>query len=245
MVQDWKHALRSMRKYPIACAVAIISLAMGIGATTGMLTIRNAVFRNPPPLSPHPEELLEAFMPTPQRGYRAAVPTGAFNLWIDETRVVSGIAAARPAIMRDVRTSESVEMLSVRTVTPQLFSVLGVAPVAGRSLSDASTAVISHRLWQRSFGGKPGALGSVLWIDGRAHTVVGIMPERFWVFDLQTDIWTPLDVKALPSDALLEVIVRRRPEATTRAVTDAFQYGVVRYLKTLSSAEQRARVQIV
>jgi putative ABC transport system permease protein len=245
VVQDCKHALRSMGKYPITCAVAIVSLAMGIGATTGMLTIRNAVFRNPPPLSPHPEELVEAFMPTPQRGYRAAVPTGAFNLWVDETRVLSGIAAARPAITREVRTPESVEMLSVRTVTPQLFSVLGVAPVVGRSFSDASTAVISHRLWQRSFRGAPGALGSVLWIDGRAHTVVGIMPERFWVFDMQTDIWTPLDVKALPSDALLEVIVRRRPDVTTRAVTDAFENDVVRYLDTLPKAERRARVQIV
>src|SRR5215475_11703052 len=135
-----------MGKYPIACAIAVISLATGIGATTGMLTIRNAVFRNPPPLSPHPEELLEAFMPTPLRSYRAAVAAGAFKMWMEETGVVSGVSAATPAITRDVRTPDSVEMLSVRTVTPQLFPVLGVGPVAGRNLSDASTAVISHRL---------------------------------------------------------------------------------------------------
>jgi putative ABC transport system permease protein len=245
MIQDWKHALRSMGKYPIACVIAIMSLAMGVGATTGMLTIRNAVFRNPPPLSAHPEELLEAFVPTPQHVYRAAVPAGAFNLWIDETRVLSGIAAATPAITRDVRAAESVEMLSVRAVTPQLFPVLGVAPVAGRTLSDTSTAVISHRLWQRSFRGQPGALGTVLWIDGRPHTVVGIMPAGFWVFDVQTDIWTPLDAHALPSDALLEVIVRRRQDVTIRAVTDAFEEDVVRYLNTRPNAERRARVQIV
>ena len=184
-------------------------------------------------------------MPTPQHGYRAAVPAGVFNLWSDETRVLSGIAAATPVITRDVRTPESVDMLSVRTVTPQLFSVLGVAPAAGTSLSDASTAVISHRLWQRSFRGQPGVLGSVLWVDGRAHTVVGIMPERFWVFDMQTDIWLPLDMKALPSDALLEVIVRRGPDVTTRAVKDAFENDVVRYLNTLPNTEQRGRVQIV
>jgi putative ABC transport system permease protein len=245
MFQDWKHSFRRMGKYPIACAVAILSLAMGIGATTGMLTIRNAVFRNPPPLSPHPEELLEAFMPTPQRNYRAAVPAGAFNLWTDESAVLSGIAAAAPGITRDVRTPESTEMLSVRNVTPQLFSVLGVAPVVGTDLSDPSTAVISHKLWQRSFRGEPGALGAVLWIDGRPYTVAGIMPERFWVFDMQTDIWTPLDAKALPADALLEVIVRRRPDVRLRAVTNAFENDVVRYLTTRPTAEQRARVQIV
>src|SRR5262249_40670782 len=146
---------------------------------------------------------------------------------------------------REVRTPETVEMLSVRTVTPQLFSVLDVAPVVGRTLTDASTAVISHRLWQRSFRGQADAIGSVLWIDGRAGAVVGIMPERFWVFDMQTDIWTPLDVKALPSGALLEVIARRRPDVTTRAVTDAFANDVVRYVNTLTNAEQRARVQVV
>jgi len=169
-----------MGKYPIACAIAVMSLAMGIGATTGMLTIRNAVFRNPPPLSPHPEELLDAFTPTPLRTYRAAVPAGVFSLWADETRVISGIAAATPAITRDVRSPEGAETLSVRTVTPELFPVLAVPPIAGRNLSDPSTAVISHRLWQRSFRGEPGALGTVLWIDGRPHTIVGIMPERFW-----------------------------------------------------------------
>jgi predicted permease len=84
-----------------------------------------------------------------------------------------------------------------------------------------------------------------LWIDGRPHTVVGIMPERFWVFDMQTDIWTPLDVTAVPSDALLEVIVRRRPEVTARAVADVFEKDVVRYLNTLPSTERRAGVQIV
>src|SRR5215467_14365039 len=95
LIHDFAVALRSMRKYPIACAVAIVSLAAGIGSTTAMLTIRNAVFRNPPPLSPHPEDLVEAFMPTPERTYRAAVPAGVFSLWAEEQRILNGIAASR------------------------------------------------------------------------------------------------------------------------------------------------------
>jgi putative ABC transport system permease protein len=62
---------------------------------------------------------------------------------------------------------------------------------------------------------------------------------------MQTDVWTPLDVKALPSNALLEVVVRRRPDVTARAVTDTFENDAVRYLSTLPKTEQRARVQIV
>src|SRR5919198_5234060 len=130
-LQDFIHAFRNMRKYPIACVVAILSLAAGIGATSAMLTIRNAVFRNPPPLSPHPEELLEVFMPTPERTYRAAVSAGVFSLWADDTGMLAGIAAARPAITRDVRMTDNSEMLTVRVVTPRLFSVLGVAPIIG------------------------------------------------------------------------------------------------------------------
>src|SRR5262245_10320697 len=114
VLQNFTHAIRSMRKYPIACAIAIASLGAGIGATTAMLTIRNAVFRNPPPLSPDPGQLFEAFMPTPERGYRAAVPAGVFTLWAEETRVLAGIAASRPVITMDVRTPESMEMVNVR-----------------------------------------------------------------------------------------------------------------------------------
>jgi len=245
LLPDFAHAIRNMRKYPIACAVAIVSLAAGIGATTAMLTIRNAVFRNPPPLSPHPEELLEVFMPTPERGYRAAVPAGVFRLLANETRVLAGIAASRPPITRDVRTPEGVEMLNVRAVTPELFSTLGVAPRIGGTSSDAATAVISYRLWQRSLSAHSDVLGTVLRIDGRAHTVVGVMPEQFWVFDMETDVWTPLDVQTLASDALLEVIVRRRSDITSQAIAEAFQNVVAIYLNTLPNAERRARVQVV
>jgi putative ABC transport system permease protein len=71
------------------------------------------------------------------------------------------------------------------------------------------------------------------------------MPERFWAFDMETDVWAPVDVKTLPSDALLEVIVRRRAEVTTRAVADAFQNDVEKYLNALPNPERRGRVQIV
>jgi putative ABC transport system permease protein len=244
-IHDFTVAFRGMRRYPLACVIAIASLAAGIGATTAMLTIRNAVFRNPPPLSPHPEELFEAFMPTPERSYRAAVPADVFNLWAQETHILDGIAAAKPLITKEVRTPGGVEMLGVREVTPRLFSLLGVTPIIGQGLRDASGSVISYRFWQRFFGGNPDVLGSVLWIDGRAVTVAGVMPEPFWVFDMQTDVWTSLDVQTLASNALLEVILRRQSAEANQAIAIAFQNDIAKYLDTLPNNERRGRVQIV
>jgi len=235
-----------MRKYPIACIVAIVSLAAGIGATTATLTIRNTIFRNPPPLSPNPYQLFEVFMPTAQRAERAEAPVGVFSMWANETRMLSGIAGARPAIVRDVRTPDGPAMATVRAVTPGLFSVLGVAPIIGRTFSsDAPVVVLSYRFWQRTFSGRPDALGSVVQIDGIAYIVAGIMPERFWVFDLGTDIWTSLDVNRLPDNALLAVIVRSRPNVTPGMLTQAFQSDVMRYLDTQPAMDRKARVQIV
>ena len=244
MLRDFRNALRRIQKYPIMCVVAIVSLAAGIGATTAMLTIRTAMFRNPPPLSPNPNELFEVFMPTVERAYRAEVPAGVFSLWADETRMVSGIAAARSAIARDVRTPDGPTMAIVRAVTPGVFSVLGVAPIIGR-MSDLSTVVLSYRFWQHTFGGRPDTLGSVVRIDGTAYIVAGVMPERFWVFDTDTDIWTTLDMDRLPGDVLLAVIVRRRPDVTPGMLTQSFQSDVLRYISTQPAMDRKARVQIV
>src|SRR5262245_8260739 len=246
MVRDFAHAVRSMQKYPIACVVAIVSLAAGIGATTATLTIRNAIFRSPPPLSPNPDQLSEVFMPIVERAYRAEAPAGVFSLWASETRMLSGIAGARPAIARDVRTPDGPAMAAVRAVTPGVFSVLGVAPIIGKTLSsDPSAVVLSYRFWQRTFGGSPAALGTVVRIDGTDYIVGGVMPERFWVFDTNTDIWTSLDVNRLPGDALLAVIVRRRPDVTPGMLTQVFQGDVLRFLSTQPTMDRKARVQIV
>ena len=147
MLRDFRNALRRIQKYPIMCVVAIVSLAAGIGATTAMLTIRTAMFRNPPPLSPNPNELFEVFMPTVERAYRAEVPAGVFSLWADETRMVSGIAAARPAIARDVRTPDGPTMAIVRA-TPGVFSYLQRMPnPAPTATSQSAPAAISSNFF--------------------------------------------------------------------------------------------------
>src|SRR6185369_14038146 len=96
--------------------IAIMSLAVGIGATTATLTVRNHVFRNPPPLSPDPEQLVEIFMPTPERSYRAPVPAGLFTLWTQQTGMLAGLAGARPAVETNVRSSGTQTNVTVRAV---------------------------------------------------------------------------------------------------------------------------------
>ncbi len=245
LFQDLRDALRAMRKYPFACVVAILSLAVGIGATTATLTVRNHVFRNPPPVSPDPEQLVEIFMPTPERSYRAPVPAGLLTLWTQQTRVLAGLAGAKPAVETTVRSSDTMTNATVRAVTPNIFSLLGVAAVLGSTSLDPLTAVVSHRYWQRVLHGRPDVVGSTLWINDQPHTIVGVLPERFWVFDMQTQIWTPLDVKTFPSATLLEVIARRKRDVSLRTAATALEGDLAQYTSTLPDQEKRARIQVV
>ncbi len=232
-LRDCRSALRSMTKCPVACAVAVISLAAGIGCTTATLTIRNAFFYSAPPLYQHPEQLSFLGVSTPDRPGWQGLSADLYRSWTEETQLQSGIAASTPFRTKNVRTPESEEAVSMSGVTPELFSVLGVTPFLGRTFSSAeveadksSIAVLNYPVWQRLFRGSPDVLGTAVWIEDRPHSVVGVMPERFWFSDMGAPIWTPLDVNTLGSDERLEVVVRRRADVTPLVVS-AFTFQSV------------------
>ncbi len=98
---------------------------------------------------------------------------------------------------REIRTGDRTASVPLRAVTPELFGVLGVAPSLGASFSASATTVsgpppviLSHRVWQELFDQRTDAIGRVFWIDDEAHTVIGVMPERFWFSDMDSPIWT-------------------------------------------------------
>jgi hypothetical protein len=154
--QDLLAAVRNVRKYPVACCVAILSLAGGLGAMTATLTVRNVLFRNPPPLYPDPGQLSRVQVGTPQQPVRplgSPVPAALVRIW--QSRDIGGaIAASSGPRTRDVRAGDRTVQRPIRSVTPEFFSVIGVAPTVGRvtPLSDAGNApaVLSYRVWQVS-----------------------------------------------------------------------------------------------
>jgi putative ABC transport system permease protein len=251
--QDVRSAARSVTKYPVACAVAVISLAGGIGATTATLTIREVVFRRAPALYRDPGQLSRVQVGSPDRPIApigSLVPGRLFSAWRDITSG-SAFAATTPSRGREVRTGNRIETAPVRAVTPSFFRVLGVDAALGRTFSDATIdgagappAVLSHRLWEVLFDRSATALGATMWIDDRPHVVVGVMPERFWFSSMNSPIWTMLDPAALPSETALEVVIRRGPGITPEALAQQLQPGLAEYAQRLPAAERQLRLKV-
>jgi predicted permease len=254
LVQDVRCAARNLRRAPVAAIVAIASLAAGIGAATVTLTVRDAVFRKPPPLYGEPAQLSHVQVVRPDRSMMrlgGAVPRSLYTTW--HAGLGSSIAATTAqAGVRDLRTGDRTETAPSRSVTPGFFDLLGIRAAAGQTRlaappggDGAARAVLSYGLWQRLFDGRADAVGQVVWIDSRPHTVVGVLPERFWFADMNSPIWTLLDTQALAPGAPLEVVVRRPPGEPPAALEARLRPGLSDYAAGLPAAERDLRVRVL
>jgi predicted permease len=244
--QDFRAAVRSVRRYPVAAAIAIISLAAGIGATAVTLTVRDVVFRNFPVLYREPARLSQVQIGPADRPIRAAgspVPFDLFTTWMATPGLQ--IAGSMSRAARPVHTGDRAETVAVRAVTPNMFRLLGVAPIAGTGFSGSTNEVmLSYRAWQRLYDGRSDVAGQPLWIDGRPHTVTGVMPERFWLSDMSSAVWTPLDPRALAPDDAIETIVRR-PAGLTAAGLDAqLRAGLDEYARRQPEGSRRFTLRV-
>jgi len=248
LVQDVRCAARSMRRYPIASLVAVLSLAFGIGATTVTLTIRNVVFRKPPAAYAQPEQLSVVQVGSPRNPIRGpagnAVPAPLYLKWRED--LGSAIAAAASRGDQTVRTADRTETVRERAVSPELFSVLGVVPSAGVGFSTSAAApngpapaILSARAWQQLFDDRTDAIGQVFWIDDRPHTVIGVMPRNFWHSEMDSPIWTVLDVRTLMPDATVNVIARRPPGVTPAMLEARLQAGLADYASQLPAGQRQ------
>lgn len=174
ILHDLRLAARSLLRYPVSCLVAVISLAAGIGATTATLTIRDVVFRKPPALYRAPTELSKVQVGSPDHPIRplgSPVPGPLYAVW--RASHAYNMAAAAPSQVREVRLGDRRESGRIRRVTPDFFAVLGVDAAIGRTLAAtdaAAPAVLSHRVWQTLFDGRPDAIGASIWIGDAPHT---------------------------------------------------------------------------
>jgi predicted permease len=212
--QDVRYGLRMLRKSPGFTAVAILTLALGIGVNTAMFSIANAVlWRNLP--YPHPEQLVVANeVPLQSLDARWRTTYLTFRDWQTRSTVFQNFAAILDD-QRVLRAGEEPVSVSGAAVTHDYFDVMGVAPMMGRviSASDdkagaAPVVVISHRLWAERLGSNPNVIGRVIPI-GRtaAFTAIGVMPASF--DDGSTDYWIPLMLVIDPNLATRHVWIFR------------------------------------
>jgi putative ABC transport system permease protein len=184
--QDLRYALRMLRRSPAFTGAAILSLALGIGATTTMFSVIHAVVIEPFPYK-DPDTLMSVWGRGAQRG-RGLGSNYTIDHFVEiaeRTRAFDGVMASTISDVAMIGTGEP-ERLRGNYVTTNTFDVMGVPPLIGRgSTADdgrpgaAPIVVLGYKFWQRRFGGSPGVLGQQLRLNGTVRTVVGVMPPRF------------------------------------------------------------------
>ena len=199
LMQDVRYGLRMLVKTPGFTAVAILTLALGIGANTALFSVVNGVLFNPLPY-PHPEQLVWIAESKPNFA-TGSISFPNFRDWRKNNRSFSAMGAYRPYSYSLTGLGEA-EQLRAVLITSDFFSVLGVNPQIGRSFAPgedeigaAPIALISAGLWKRKFGSSPDALGKTLTLDGKSFTVVGVIPASFTLSVAgfhSSDVYVPL-----------------------------------------------------
>ncbi len=195
LLQDLRYALRMMAASRAFTAVAVLVLALGIGANSVIFSVINAVLLRSLPF-PDPDRIIMVFESNLQRHNQEAVAGANFLDWRDQNHVFENIAAYREDSV-SITGDDRPERVSCLVTTDSLFPVLGVKPMIGRvfqpdedSLGSNRVALISRSLWERRFAADPNIVGKKLTANGEALTIIGVMPAQFR-FPADVDVWLP------------------------------------------------------
>ena len=201
ILQDARYGLRMLSKSPGLAAVAILTLALGIGANTAIFSIVNGVLLRPLPF-PAPDRLAMLWERQAD-GNISNTSYATFVDWKRESRSFAGMAAIsswQPTLVKE----PGAQVLTGFRVSANLFEVLGVQPERGRTFLASEDApgknlvvMLSHDLWRRSFGGDPEIVGKSIALGSRSYVVVGVLPKEMpsvFSFDARkpADIYSPL-----------------------------------------------------
>jgi putative ABC transport system permease protein len=200
LLHDLRHGLRTLVREPGFALTAVLTLALGIGATTALFTVVNAVILSPLPF-PQSHQLVQVWRSElPSLTYGSASYARYLD-WRREQRAFVDLGAWSPRGVT-IGGGDGPERIGGATASASFFSVVGAPAVVGRYFADdedqkggAKVAVISERLWRRRFEASPSAVGATIQIDGEPHTIVGVAPSGFsetW----RLDVWIPLGAVA-------------------------------------------------
>jgi putative ABC transport system permease protein len=198
VIGDLRLAWRALRRRPLLFAVAAGALALGIGASTAVFTIVDAVLLRPLPFA-EPARLVLLWQSIPERNAPfVEVSYPYFQEIRSRSRTLAGLAAMPSVNSGFTLGGREPVRVDGRIVTGNFFDVLGAHAALGRTFVEAEdrvgvprVVVVSHGLWQRQFGGDPRLVGRTLELDGTPMTVIGVMPREFR-YPAGVDLWTPL-----------------------------------------------------
>src|SRR5262249_49413498 len=217
------------RRFPCRClapsrgfaTIAILTLALGIGANTAIFSAVDAVLIRPLPYH-EPHRIAVVWEQSPNFPRNTPAPANFFD-WQQQNQVFSLIAATRGGVA-SLTGDGPPESLYGREVSPDFFAVFGVPAIAGRVLNAEDekpgdrVVVISHSLWQRRYGRDPSLINRPILVDGHKVTVVGVMPPDFRFPNKRTDYWVPwrapAEYKTRRNSHFLVIVARLKPGVT-------------------------------
>jgi predicted permease len=218
--QDVRYAGRMLKRQPGFTLVAVLTLALGIGASTAIFSVIDAALLRPLPY-PHPEQLVEVEIRV-ERSDRA----GASHGWPRAGEVkqirqrgspLSAVAASIAETFERVLDTGELERTGAISISDTYLAVLGLSPAAGRSFTADDTrvgapavAMLGFGVWQRQYGGDPAAVGRTITFDGRPATIVGVMPRNAEDYG----VWLPLPLRTDEARTVGDMIGRLRPGIT-------------------------------
>ncbi len=243
LLQHIRDAFRTLRKTPGFTAVAVLTLALGIGANTAIFSVVNAVLLQP--LSyPNPDRLVELVW-TSADGNNDVASIPKFNVWRQQTQVFDSVAAydfAGPGI--NLTEGDRPEQVKGIRVSADYFRVFGAPMAIGRAFTaeedrpgGPAVAVISNGLWRSRFGGDPGIIDRTIDLGGEAYVVVGVLGQTF-TSDPKSDVWLPLrpDPNSLDQGHYLRATARLRPGTTIQQAKAAMKLAAEQFKEKFPKA---------
>jgi putative ABC transport system permease protein len=199
ILQDVRYGIRSLLKRPGFTAVALVTLALGIGANTAIFSVVNAVLLRPLPFK-NPDRIMMVWeRRTNSHSANLPVSGHEFVAWKERSQSFDALALVHPDGLNLTGRGDPVTV-SAAQVSADFFSVIGVAPMFGRSFlpgedqSDAQTAVLGQKLWNQRFGSDPKIVGQNVVLNNQTYNIVGVMPQ----LELMPDVLLPIN---LPDEA--------------------------------------------
>jgi putative ABC transport system permease protein len=218
--RDLRYAARSLRRAPGFTAVAVVALAVGIGANSAMFSLVDAALLRALPFT-QPDRLVMLWERAPRFAHNRVSPLNFLD-WSEQQQAFASIAAIAGGGRTLTGSGGEAERIPGQAVTWQFFDVLGIRPLVGATFTAEDTAkrrtvvVLSERMWRTRFGADPSIVGRDLTLDGQPYTVVGVVPASFQIL-FPADMWTLFSVRRSPEQRrqhYMQVVARLKPGET-------------------------------
>lgn len=226
--QDLRYGARTLLKHPGFSIVAVLTLALGIGANSAIFSVINGVLLKPLPFK-EPENVVKLWE-SMANGFQGTASVPNLKDWREQNTVFTQIAAYQFQNF-GLQSKEAPERVRAATVSPEFFDVIGVQPQLGRVIAEGEdvdgkhrVALLSHQLWQEKFAGDSQITGKTILLGGENFTVIGVMPTGFRYPSRTTDLWVPLVIpeqaKTRRGSHWLFAVARLKPGVSQQQAQD-------------------------